>query len=146
MMWPVADFYDGKRTASRPKKCSSANIPSKIVDDTIWREFSLKGRNWQHFLFSPSENMSSDQVEFVNLFQELRPAIRWRTTLTRRRLSHLTDEPLLSTSLHLPRHTSTPSPTGLVPFRFVWPIQVRPIPTRNGCHSRQDCQEPHLER
>ena len=73
MMWPVADFYDGKNNLS-PEELEFASIFRRRGRHDI-AEIILKGRKWQRFMFSMSENMSSDPAEFENLFQGLRAAV-----------------------------------------------------------------------
>ena len=56
-MWPVGDFYDGKNNLST-EELEFANIFRKRGRHNI-AAIILKGRKWQQFLFSPSENMDS---------------------------------------------------------------------------------------
>lgn len=72
-MWPVADFYNGKNNLSR-EEIEFASIFRKRGRCDM-AEFLLKGRRWQRFLVSVSENMSSGPQEFQNLFQGLRAAL-----------------------------------------------------------------------
>jgi Phosphotransferase enzyme family len=73
MMWPVGDFYDGKNNMS-PEELEFASIFRRRGRNDM-AEIILKGRKWQRFLFSLSENMPSDQAEFETLFQGLRAAM-----------------------------------------------------------------------
>jgi hypothetical protein len=73
MMWPVADFYNGKNNLSC-EEIEFASI-SESVDAAIWLTFFSKDANGSDSLFSVSENMSSDPQEFQNLSQGLRAAL-----------------------------------------------------------------------
>jgi hypothetical protein len=73
IMWPAADFYNGKNNLSR-EEIEFASIFRKRGRSDM-ADILLKGRRWQRFLVSVSENMSSGPQEFQNLFQGLRAAL-----------------------------------------------------------------------
>jgi hypothetical protein len=73
MMWPVGDVYDSKNNLS-PEELEFAGIFCKRGRHDM-AKLILKGRKWQRFLFSLSENMPSGLNEFQALFQGLRAAM-----------------------------------------------------------------------
>jgi hypothetical protein len=72
MMWPVADFYNEKKTLSS-EEVEFADIFEKRGRSDVG-ELLPKGRKWQRFLFSLSKKMPSDLEELQAMFQGLRAA------------------------------------------------------------------------
>ncbi|KAI1453625.1 hypothetical protein F4805DRAFT_442879 [Annulohypoxylon moriforme] len=70
MMWPVADFYDGKNNLSEEEH-EFAKIFEKRGRQDLSR-LVLKGRQWQRYLFFLGGGVPDDKAEFEALFQGLR--------------------------------------------------------------------------